>query len=69
MLLLCIDRGKGKGSVVSKFEDDALDTAVALAEDIVSHQRARCSVILQKDDKKYVLKRIYRNWRNKLVVR
>ena len=69
MLLLCVDRGKGKGSVVSKFEDDALDTAVALAEDIVSHQKVKCSVVLDKDGKKYVLKRIYRNWRNKLVVR
>lgn len=76
MLWVVTQRGRDKESrkVVGKFEDadmeKAMETATVLAERIVSHDKVSALIFLRNDNKEKpsLLRRVYRNWKGKVIV-
>jgi len=71
LILVGIVVNKREIKVVSRFSDESMDTAIALGEDIVAHQRVKVVIGLKSsnDEKSIILKRIRRNWLGKVTVR
>lgn len=73
MLWVVTQKGRNKETRkrVSKFEDGEMETAVALAEQIVTHNKVSCLIFLQNqpDEKPLLLRRIHRSFFGKMVIR
>jgi len=62
---------KGKArKVVSKFNDDSLDTAIALGKSVVSHNKVKVQIMLRdgERDKPLMVKQIQKDWRGRARV-
>jgi len=60
-----------KINVLAKFDNNELDTAVAMAQSLVCHNKGEMLVFLSPNGggKARILKRVKKTWRGKIIVR
>lgn len=60
-----------KINVLAKYADNELDTAVAMAQSLIRHNKGEMLVFLSPNGsgKVRILKRVKKTWRGKIIVR